>query len=235
MSKATAIMFEGYFPKTPLGDAAPADVLRDLSRFGNDGAFLGAGEPAWVQLKTGKWVLKFDGNNDSVDLGAGTSLTNFSTAKTVLAWVKAGAFTGSTRHVFDAGYWNATYGDRFGLKSGTNQWDFRIRDTAGGVQTGVFDFTPNVWQLIGYTWDGTTITYVKNAISVTTPDAFAGPLACTNANPYLGRQSHAADQHYDGYIGAFLIARYGMGSALEGETIPGVVEYFESTRRDFGV
>ncbi len=47
----------------------PATILEDESREENDGAFLGAGEPDWVQLPSGLWVMNFDNANDYVTFG----------------------------------------------------------------------------------------------------------------------------------------------------------------------
>lgn len=42
--------------------------VHDLSRQHNNGAFRGVGEPLWVQLASGLWVLQFDGANDYITI-----------------------------------------------------------------------------------------------------------------------------------------------------------------------
>jgi len=69
------------------GGAMPGIVtLHDHSRFGNDGAFPGAGaNPTWVQLPSGLWVMSFDGDDDYINIPNHPSLiigTNDFTVKT---------------------------------------------------------------------------------------------------------------------------------------------------------
>lgn len=65
--KSSGVVFSS---RSYIGSAEPpATVLEDTSRFGNDGAFLSAGNPDWIQLPSGFWVMDFDGS-DYVDLGS---------------------------------------------------------------------------------------------------------------------------------------------------------------------
>ena len=86
--KSTGLVFA---EKPSIGIEPPATVLEDRSRYGTDGTFLGAGEPDWVQLPSGLWVLSFDGNDDEVDLAQPPSL--FPANGTWEAWIN--------RHVAD--------------------------------------------------------------------------------------------------------------------------------------
>lgn len=102
--KATGLVFKS---RDYIGTAEPpATVLEDESRFGNDGAFLGAGQPNWVQLPSGLWVTSFDAtddvitvpDNDSLDFGAGDftlsiwyKATNISIIRNLIYKVDPGA------------------------------------------------------------------------------------------------------------------------------------------------
>ena len=62
-------------------------AVADISGFGNDGAFgAGAAAPAWYQLESGLWVLRFDGD-DYVDCGS-SSILSPTDRLSIEAWVK---------------------------------------------------------------------------------------------------------------------------------------------------
>jgi len=63
----------------------PATTLKDYCRWGNNGTFLGVGEPDWVQLPSGLWVMQFDGVNDFVNCGNDKSL-DLTTVFTMMFW-----------------------------------------------------------------------------------------------------------------------------------------------------
>ena len=89
-----------------VGGAAPnATVLHDWSRYGNNGAFLGAGEPNWLLLSSGLWVLDFDGINDSI---------------VVPDVISTHAFTYMC--FFNANTWGGSNGGRFFQSSGANTY-----------------------------------------------------------------------------------------------------------------
>lgn len=81
--KVSGLVFHSPRYWTPYGAAQPADAWPDYSCHANDGSFKGAGEPDWVQLPSGLWVMSFDGTDDyiqvsaspSISLGNGSSLT----------------------------------------------------------------------------------------------------------------------------------------------------------------
>jgi len=52
----------------------PATVLEDQSRFKNHGTFSEDGEPDWVRLPTGLWVIDGNGQDESIDCGNDNSL-----------------------------------------------------------------------------------------------------------------------------------------------------------------
>ena len=74
----------------PCQEGAGATVY-DISGFGNDGAFRGAGEPAWAQLASGLWTLSFDGSNDYVSTPAITTPTEL----TIMFWIIFNSFPAS--------------------------------------------------------------------------------------------------------------------------------------------
>ncbi len=94
MSKTRGLVLEGYSPRTPLGTAAPALSLPDMSRFGNNGVFT---DVTWVQLPSGLWVMSCNGASSVVNLGAGV----FDTleACTVEFWYAPNAPLGATTNM----------------------------------------------------------------------------------------------------------------------------------------
>jgi len=84
--KATGYVFK---PRVYIGSEPPATVLEDESRFGNNGAFKADGEPDWVQLPSGLWVLNFDHSDDMITVPHHSSLAL--TAWTITAWEKRNA------------------------------------------------------------------------------------------------------------------------------------------------
>ena len=86
MSKNEGLIFEGFSPRTPLGAAAPAASLPDMSRYGNNGVFTNV---VWAaQLSSGLWVLGYDGIDDVVTISDADSIANmFDGGGTIIAWV----------------------------------------------------------------------------------------------------------------------------------------------------
>lgn len=72
----------GFTARLYRGDSTPPDALEDISRYSNDGSFKGAGEPDWIQMPSGLWVMSFDGSDDVITVGDCGIDT-----KTFLAWI----------------------------------------------------------------------------------------------------------------------------------------------------
>ena len=58
---------------------------------------------------------------------------------------------------------------------------FVLKNSAGASQYQLFNFPVDEWTMVGYTWDGTTITYYSNNVAVAT-DSLSGTLACSGNN-----------------------------------------------------
>ncbi len=109
MSKTEGLVFEGYSPRAPIGAAAPAASLPDMSRWGNNGAFVGTA--AWTQEPSGQWVYTLDGNSDYINLGTDNSLILGDC--TLKSWVNLTAYQAGEMAVISASSSNA-YG--FGVE-----------------------------------------------------------------------------------------------------------------------
>ncbi len=118
----------------------------DRSQYANHGTISGA---TWTRLPSGLWVLSFNGTTDKVDWGADSSLGLVTGgAITLMVWIKPttlptylkllGRGVGSTDYIFSA------------LSSGALRvyLDSDAKSTAAGVVSAL------VWQLAGFTWDG---------------------------------------------------------------------------------
>lgn len=106
-------------------------TVHDVSKYHNHGSFLAAGEPAWFQLPSGKWVLVYDGVDDCLDCGADLSL-DINGDLTLLAWVYFNnvVATGTVINKELAGNWNLPY-DMHLEYTGTKYW-FGFRHGGGG-------------------------------------------------------------------------------------------------------
>ena len=63
-----------FRPRQYTGDTTPPDVMEDVSRYQNVGVFKGAGEPDWVRLVSGLWVMSYDGSDDVLNITHHASL-----------------------------------------------------------------------------------------------------------------------------------------------------------------
>ena len=207
-----------------LPEGRSQDRIPDLSGQGNNGTITGA---TWVREPSGLWVLSFDGD-DYVDIGSGTSLETF-TQKTVLIWVKFDTTRG--RHIYDGGYWSSPFGDLIYSSAGADTASVYLKNTAGvTVSETNISYTPNQWMQIGYTWDGTTVTYIKNGASIGTPDAFTGTLACSAYNLLIGVQTGpTAGTYFIGQIAPLMrILRAGL-------SVSQIAQIFSQERHLFNI
>lgn len=128
------------------------DDAKDSSGNGNDGVIHGA---AFVDGISGK-ALSFDGSNDEVDFGSGTTL-NLPNALTIEAWIYPQASTiggivmkGKYQNEYDASY-STIYGS-------DNKISFLVWNTPHTRLELISNnaLTLNQWHHIVYTWDGST-------------------------------------------------------------------------------
>ena len=158
------------------------DEVVDSSGNGNHGiAFSGA-------TTTSGGVLgrcgSFDGINDAVSVydSGGTGqvwpdLANY-TAKTVIFWIKPLAGnTNAWAIPYHQDYWSANGGDLVRFDGTTNQISFYVKNSGGIIVNEENHSIPlNQWTMVGYSWDGTTVNYYINGVSIGTPDALSGTM-----------------------------------------------------------
>ena len=144
----------------------------------------------------------FDGLNDKLDFGNPTVLTNF-TALTRLLWLKVVGFTGSARGILDGSYAAGTFGDMIITEGASDNFSIFVKNTGASVVSNVIAYTADKWLQIGYSWDGTNITYYKNGAVSGTVDALNGTLACSARALLLGDEG--TRDNFGGEMGEFLI------------------------------
>ena len=129
--------------------------------------------------------ITFNGT-DNINCGNSSSMSNF-TSKTVLLWMKSSGKTGSPRYLYNDGSESDPYGDYIKVDANTDRVVIAMRNSAGdAAQYHLFNFPLNEWTMVGYTWDGTTVTYYSNNVAVAT-DPLSGTLACAgNGGMFIG-------------------------------------------------
>ena len=157
--KSTGIVFKSRKYRTAV--APPAVILEDESRWGNDGAFLGPGEPDWVQLPSGLWVKSFDGTNDYIDFGNPLFTRNQKGAFSV--WFNTNSEDQQTLFAFTKPATGPTDEFRFELLA-SQRVNFILYQGAvtGEGYTAVASFILGNWYQTVLTSDGTTTTIYLN-------------------------------------------------------------------------
>lgn len=163
-------------------DEKSGAIAHDSSKQGNNGIIIGA-SPA-KGLIAGAY--SFDGLNDNITI---PPYPHPLQSKSVICFFNAPAFTGSFRYLWDFGYWTPPYGDIAYLNPNNNNATIYLRNTAAVVVSeNSIPFTPDQWNCLGYTWDGTTVIYYIKGVPTGTPDALAGTLGPASYSHYLGAQ-----------------------------------------------
>ncbi len=226
MSKYRGIVLE---PEVSRDVEPSATILYDMSRYGTNGTFKAAGEPAWVQLPSGLWVNDYDGN-DYIVAGAASadSPLNFTYQDfSILAWVYT---TNLAAHntIFcrfedlTEGYWF------FILNTGTLY--FRTSQGAANQNTiGTSgELVINTWYLVGMSRIGADVYLYQNSVPTrSTIGVHIDPASCARTakigirdnlitNPFIGRMSPPRVYNYALSAGQ-------------------VLQRFEATRSLFGV
>ena len=204
----------------------PATVLEDESRFGNDGAFLGDGEPDWVQLPSGLWVIDFDNVDDTIKIPHHDSfdVTGDFTSE---AWVKLNTVN-VDRSIMDRWKAPSSADKNFKLNVFNTNPRLLVRNAANDAET-VFT---GATVLATYTWyyivgvndiDGLMLLYVNGVVDSNTE---AGLESRVSANGlWLGTLSTIP---FNGQI----VGMRHHSRALSAEYI---AARFQATRHWFGV
>ena len=223
MNKSVILTFTGYIifimfncnlpaalvAHWSMDDNADNRVVADSSSYGNTGnairntSLLHTNSTDYPHLDG---AFRFNGSSDYIDCPNNASLGNF-TAKTVLLWFKAPSYTNSSnyRQVYDDSYWNTDYGDRIYLGSNKDEAAFNIRNTDNQIASRWISFTPGKWVMLGYSWNGTNITYYKNGVKSGVADSFTGTLACTGRAMIIGRYPLSATWFFNGEMDSFRV------------------------------
>lgn len=171
------------------------NVLRDISGYGNDGAFTNA--PTWV-VGTKGHALDFNGSSNYINAGNSPAL-QITDEITVLVWVKM-ATTGTgpdLRIISKKATWFDASGFELTYNPSTDRSDFL---TEGGnlARSDSLDLGTSWHQLGASVANGTTGMIYADGLDVTTFDNTTGLNADTQAF-HIGKQSGGAD-YFDGQI-----------------------------------
>lgn len=187
---------EGYVLWLPL-DEGQGSVAKDKSGFGNDGTIFGA---QWVNLNGG-YALSFDGTDDKVDCGSGTSLS-ITQAITIETWIKANA--PGTHH--GTLYAKVDRGSNNGIRVTILNNDYLIiqNNVTGSGRAAAFAYSPYYgnWHHVVGTYDRQNLQlFLDGEPKSAQADTKAIPSVANNA--WIGRQYHpTASKHpFDGLIG----------------------------------
>ncbi len=158
----------------------------------NPGAWSGSGggsytSPSWRTSSecVSGGCLAFDGTDDYVNCGNGESLRNH-TFESIFVWASPSAYTATYRTIVDTGYWGASYGSLIDTNPSSNSILIVLKNSAGTAVSETIFYNPNTWIFIGFSWNGSTVTYYKNGVSSGTPDSFSGTLANNGNNLFIG-------------------------------------------------
>lgn len=160
--------------------------LKDLSGYGNDGVPYGGITIGGVTGISGN-ATDFDGNNDYINLGTGSTITNISSNNlSLIAWVKPDALGIMTSIIDSTDSTTSPYAMRINA-SGQVEITLKLSGTqytktfgsVGAIATGV-------WTMIAFTFDGTDWKCYINKIPQT-PQTQAGTLDSTSNGILLGR------------------------------------------------
>jgi hypothetical protein len=135
-------------------------------------------------------AYSFDGNNDYIDVGTGSSL--YPSTFTLEAWIK-GTSSASPRGIFSVGYNEGANQGVYLIANTDNSLNFQVYDgsDAVGTTTAVGLITNDVWHHVATTFDGSnTEVYVDGIVKATnTQDPVEFD---TNTNVYIGTYSSAS-------------------------------------------
>jgi len=128
---------------------------------------------------------KFDGSNDRVNCGNGSSL-DITSAITVEAWVYATRDNGWETFVQKSNDWNWTEG--YGLYMNSSTWlAFYVEDYANSYIAYASGFNKNQWNHVVGTYDGSTVKVYLNGIVGGWTASFTGSMISNTGNLEIGR------------------------------------------------
>ncbi len=198
-------------------DECQGDTLHDSSGNNNSGTHSGSttmgtcsdgtNTTAWSKGATGKRnsSLYFNGTDDYVNIGSGTSLDQTSQVS-VSAWVYPTNNTG-WYVIFQRGD-GTPNGYRLKI-SNTSKWAFNP-DASGSWTYSTDDAAINTWSYVVGTWDGTTTKLYVNGVLVSTTSDSGTPTSTAGEVANIGSYGNGAGQLFPGQIDDVRIYNYAL-------------------------
>ena len=209
MAKTEGLVFEGYSPRTPLGAAAPAASLPDMSRYGNNGVFgAGAAAPTWTQLPSGLWVLYFDGG-DYISLGVDTFDTLYpgtTYSGTFEVWMRYPTASASRHFLNVEGGWLVYHnpaGQIYAFVTGSSA-DAAITPT---------DYDDDIWHHFAFTWDtALQQIFIDGAFIISDVPTALINLSTLSRQTAIGADWRLDRAFYIGYMGLIRFKNYALSA-----------------------
>lgn len=230
-----------FQPEMSIGLEPEAEMLYDLSRFGNNGTNT---DVTWSQLVGGPWVMSFNATSSLVTVPDAASVQNiFNGGGTLFAWINAGSDGESDLGMMASKSDVAGKGFFWGVRSEAAGkvclwlWYYFSGDDGNWITTST-EITLGYWTLVALTYNSDAagnnpIFYVDNSVftvgdgitETTSPTGVRG--SDVGEDLIIGNIANAS-RTFDGKIAFTKILRY---IASEGQ----IAEYYEKTKHLFGI
>ncbi len=197
-------------------DEGSGALALDSSGLGNDGSLQGNPAYAADTVDGSAFALRFDGVDDSIDLGP---LDVSGSGLTLAAWFKADSYPGTYRdpRLISKASGTAANAHVFMLstiRSGT-QTRLRARVRVGGVTTTLVASSGNlaigVWQHGALSYDGETLRLYLNGVEVGSTPLTGAVDTDPGVAVAVGSQPGSSSRWFDGLIDDVLIVERGLG------------------------
>ncbi len=212
-------------PENSIDVEPDALTLYDMSRYKNNGTMVGAGNPDWVRLPSGLWVLDFNGTTSRIDCGTDPSLY-LAWSFTIEVWFKTNTITGGFDAIVARGL--AINFQRYLLSLANNTLAYidgvAVRLVSGTVIT-TTDWFHGVVTLDAVAQRGNLYvngTLANSAAIVNTVTVSAASIL------YLGYSQADAGNWFNGIIGPCHIYNYA-------KTAGQILNRYETTKHWFGI
>lgn len=226
--KTTGLVFEAEHST----DTEPSGtVLADLSRFGNDGAMKADGEPNYVQLRSGLWVLDFDGSDDYIEVPYHNSL-DITDAITLMAWVKTSDDTLGAQAILNKTVtWGTetNYGLRFHQSTG-NKLRFAFFNGSFLSFFSTSNVPQDIWAFVVVTYNRVNVQVYIDGLADGAPQAQAAAMIGDGSSE-LNIGTTTAPGYTDDFLGQMALHRVHTRALSAAE----VYERYQFTRGLFGV
>ncbi len=181
-----------------LFDEGAGNIAEDSSGSGNHGTLTNG--PEWVAGKSGG-ALSFDGADDYVDCGNASSLNEFTSTITAMAWVKLNSLSGKQTIISKAqgGAWGIEYSVSTALY--TNKFSWAPNINSGYRVVGANDLAEEgVWYHLAGTYDGSVVLfYIDGVLQDATMD-IVGTITPTAVQVEIGSNPPGVSNIFNGVI-----------------------------------